>query len=197
MTVDEGTLPFPHTGHPPLPPKISDLELWQFYLRSNFSLREEDAPFLIPIRNSGTNDAAKDYKLFTAEEQQFWNIQLNYNVARYKLHLQAMNKQSPLQPTQITYNVSGTGARVNINSADSSVNIVNTEANKIFAQLKESVAKIQDPIQRSEIEFSVNEMEKAHGSNDFLQKYQSFITAAANHMTVLAPVLPALTSLLR
>ena len=190
------TLDFPHTGFPALPPKVGDIELWQFFLRSKFALREEDAPFLIPIKDSRKNDASKDYELFSAEEQFFWNKQLNYVVSRYKVHLQTMTKQTPMQPTNITYNVSGTGARVNINSTDSSVNVISTEVSKVFAQVREAVNQIQDPNARYQIEQVVNEMEQAHGSNGFLQKYQEFITSAANHMTVLAPIIPALTGLL-
>jgi hypothetical protein len=188
--------PFPHAGFPTLPPKVSDIELWQFYLRSKFSLREEDAPFLVPVKDSGKNDASKDYELFSAEEQLFWYHQISYVVSRYKSHLQAMTTQSPVQPTNITYNVSGTGARVNINSTDSSVNIVSTEVSKVFAQVREAVAQIPDLNQRSEVERAVNEMEQAHGTSSFLQKYQAFITSAANHMTILAPVIPAVTGLL-
>lgn len=188
--------PFPHAGFPALPPKVSDIELWQFYLRSHFSLREEDVPFLIPVKDSGKNDALKDYELFSAEEQLFWNHQISYVVSRYKSHLQSMIKQSPVQPTNITYNVSGTGARVNINSTDSSVNIVSTEVSKVFDQVREVVALIPDPSQRSEVERAVNEMEQAYGSGSFVQKYQAFITSAANHMAILAPAISAVTDLL-
>ena len=187
---------FPHAGLPVLPPNISDIELWQFYLRSKFSLREEDAPFLVPVKDSGKNNASKDYELFSAEEQLFWNRQISYVVSRYKAHLQAMTKQSPVQPTNITYNLSGTGARVNINSTDSSVNIISTEVSKVFAQVREAVGLIPDPTARIEIGRAVDEMEQSHGSSNFLQKYQAFITSAANHMTVLAPIIPAVTGLL-
>ncbi len=187
---------FPYTDHPTLPPRVSDIELWQFYLKSKFSLREEDAPFLIPIRDSGKHGAQEDYKLFSVEEQLFWNRQINYVVSSYKNHLQAMNKQSPVQPPNITYNVSGSNTRVNINSTDSSVNIISTEVSEVFTQLREAVSQIPDSTARGEIEQAVNEMEQAHGSSNFLPKYQAFITSAANHMTILAPLIPAVTGLL-
>lgn len=38
--------PFPYEDHPALPPQVGEIELWQFYLRDKFSLREEDAAFL-------------------------------------------------------------------------------------------------------------------------------------------------------
>ena len=179
-----------------LPPKVSDIKLWQFYLRSKFSLREEDAPFLVPVKDSGKSDASKDYELFSAEEQLFWNRQLSYVVSRYKAHIQAMTKQPPVQPANITYNLSGTGARVNVNSTDSSVNMISTEVSKVFAQVREAVSQIPDPNARQEIGRAVDGMEQAHGSSNFLQKYQAFVTSAANHMTLLAPIIPAITGLL-
>lgn len=187
---------FPHADLPMLPPKVSDVELWQFYLRNKFSLREEDAPFIVPAKDSGKNNAAEDYKLFSAEEQLFWNHQISYVVSRYKAHLQSMTKQSPVQPTNITYNLIGSGARVNINSTDSSVNVISTEVSKVFSQVREAIGLIPDPTARNEIGRAVDEMEQAHGSSIFLQKYQAFITSAANHMTVLAPIIPAVTGLL-
>lgn len=187
---------FPHAGLPVLPPKVSDIELWQFHLRSKFSLREEDAPFLVPVKDSGKSDASKDYELFSTEEQLFWNRQLSYIVSRYKAHIQAMTKQPPVQPTNITYNLSGTGARVNVNSTDSSVNVISAEVLKVFAQVREVVSQIPDPNARQEIGRAVDEMEQAHGSSNFLQKYQAFVTSAANHMTLLAPIIPAITGLL-
>jgi len=187
---------FPYEGLPVLPPKVTDIELWQFYLRNKFSLREEDAPFLVPVKDSGKSDASKDYVLFSAEEQLFWNQQISYVVSRYKAHLQSMTKQPPVQPTHITYNLSGTGARVNVNSTDSSINVISTEVSKVFSQAREAVSQIPDPIARQEIERAVDEMEQAHGSSNFLQKYQTFITSAANHMTLLAPIIPVITKLL-
>lgn len=187
---------FPHSGLPPLPPKVADIELWQFYLRSKFSLREEDFPFLIPIKDSGKNSALQDYELFSAEEQLFWNKQFSYIVSRYKAHLQSMTKQPPVQPTSITYNLTGTGARVNVNSTDSSVNVIHTDVSKVFSEVREAVGRIPDPNARLEVGRAVDEMEKAHGSSQFLQKYQAFVTSAANHMSVLAPIIPAITGLL-
>lgn len=187
---------FPYEGLPVLPPKVSDIELWQFYLRSKFALREEDAPFLVPVRDSGKGDASKDYELFSAEEQLFWNRQLSYVVSRYYTHIKAMTKQPPVQPANITYNVSGTGARVNVNSTDSSVNVISTEILKVFDQARGLVSQIPDPNARQEIGRALEEMQQAHGSRSFLQKYQAFVTSAANHMTLLAPIIPAITGLL-
>ena len=187
--------PFPHTGHPNLPPRLAEIDLWQFYLRSTLGLREEDAPFLIPLRDSGSHDASKDFAMFSAEEQRFWTHQMFYVVGRYKSHMESMNKQTSTQPQHITYNVSGSNARVNINSADSSVNIT-TQVSEVFAQLRSGISQIHDASIRDDLARIATELEASHGTRGFLQKYREFISAAADHMSVLGPVLPALTGLL-
>ncbi|AEC21013.1 putative pANL2 [Pusillimonas sp. T7-7] len=187
---------FPYTDIPTLPPRVSDIELWQFYLRKKFVLREEDFPFLIPVRDCGKSDPKQDFTLFSAEEQLFWHKQISYVISRYKGHRESMMKPTPLQHTSITYNLTGTGARVNVDSIDLSVNKISVENSNVFAQVRDAVAQIPDLSVREEIEQIVNEMERAHGSSDFLQKYQAFVTAAANHITILGPVIPALSGLL-
>jgi hypothetical protein len=187
---------FPFSDHPNLPPKVSDIELWQFYLREKFSLRKEDIPFLIPIRDSGKSNASEDYKLFSDEEETFWNQQLFYVISTYKAHLQAMNEQKPLPPINITYNVTGSNARININTIDSSVNIINTEVAELFNQLRECLNKIVDDIAWENIRNSIDAMESAHGSNDFVARYKEFISLVADHMTIFAPLLPLLSNLL-
>lgn len=195
-SIGEVKVNFPHAGLPVLPPRVEDIELWQFYLRSKFTLRAEDAAFLIPVKDSGKNDASKDYELFSAEEQMFWNRQISFIVSQYKACLTDKTQQPPVQPATINYNLSGAGARVNINSTDSSINVISTEVSKVFTQVRDAVSQISDPSARTQIELAIGEMEHAHGSSNFLQKYQAFITSAANHMTVLASIIPALTSLL-
>lgn len=74
--------------------------------------------------------------------------------------------------------------------------MISTEVSKVFAQVREAVSQIPDPNARQEIGRAVDGMEQAHGSSNFLQKYQAFVTSAANHMTLLAPIIPAITGLL-
>ncbi len=195
-TEQEVRSTFPHPGYPALPPKVSDIELWQFYLRAKFSLREEDAPLLVPTKDSGANDASKHFELFTAEEQHFWSCQVNYVVRRYAAHIQAISNQAPPHPTHITYNVSGSNARINVNSQDTSVNVVDARVLETFAKLRTALDEVSDPAAKARIGASIDELVKAHGADNFVSKYQSFISAAADHMTVFAPILPALTGLL-
>jgi len=43
----------------------------------------------------------------------------------------------------------------------------------------------------------VTELEKAQGTTGFMAQYQEFMALAANHMTILAPFIPALSQILR
>jgi len=187
---------FPYSDYPSIPPKAAEIDLWQFYLRNKFNLREEDAPFLIPIRDSGKNDASKDYLLFSPEEQYFWNQQIFYVVSRYKAHIQSSTEMKPNQPISITYNVSGSNSRVNINSTDSSVNIINTESVEIFNNLRELLATIENDEERKKVSQSIDAMELSIGSSSFINKYQEFIACVADHIGVFGPLIPAITALL-
>lgn len=95
----------------------------------------------------------------------------------------------------INYNVSGPNARININSTDSSTNIANSD--KIFSELKNLItAGIRDVEERQRLLAKTAELEAATGTKGFISKYQEFMVQAANHMTVLTPILPALAGLL-
>lgn len=196
MPMIGGLTSFPYSDHPTLPPKVEEIELWQFYLRDKFDLREEDAALVIPIRDSGENSAAADYELFSAQEKMFWNHQIAHVVAGQAAHLQSVEGSKPQQPESVTYKVSGTNARVNINSTDSSVNEVRVEAAEVFDQLRGVLVGIKDEQDREALSMSIDDMESSHGSPDFLTRYQNFVSLAADHATVFAPFLPALANLL-
>jgi len=188
--------PFPYKDFPTIPPKPSDIALWQFYLRSKFDLRDEDAAVIIPVHDSGKNSPAEDYKLFSPEEQLFWDQQIRYIVSSYKAKLQASMTTSPSQPINVTYNVSGTNTRVNINSTDSSVNVVNTETTELFTKLRDLLDEVENIEEREQIASSVDSMEATVGTKDFLTNYQQFMSFISNHITVFSPLLPALAELL-
>jgi hypothetical protein len=191
-----GPKPFPYSDHPTLPPQTGDMEVWQFYLRQKFGLREEDAAFLIPIRDSGTHNPLADYALFTPEEQLFWHQQVGYVISRYNAHMQAIEGARPQQPSSVIYDVSGTNARVNISSTDSSVNVVRVDVAEVFNQLRGVLVNIENEKDREVISKSIDDMESAYGSPDFLSRYKGFVSLAAVHVAVFAPFLPALTNLL-
>ena len=88
-------------------------------------------------------------------------------------------------------------SRVNLNSVDSSSNVVSIQANEVFQQTRHLLETgVADSEERTALLQSVKEMEAAHGTQDFITKYKDFMGLAANHITVLTPVISALTALL-
>jgi hypothetical protein len=104
----------------------------------------------------------------------------------------------PKEPFGNTYNVTGNNSRINIHAPDYSTNVVHSEAPAVFNDLIHVITtQIADAKERDNLLKRVGELEETHGKASFLSKYQEFVTAAANHMTVLAPFLPALSALLK
>lgn len=185
---------FPHSDHPDLPPNPADAALWQAYLNRRFELRPEDAAIIVPIRDSGRS-APDDFKLFSQEEQALWDEQLRLIVSRQKARLVGAKHTEPAPPLHISYNVSGTNARVLINSRDESRYVVRSPTD-IFDRIREAIATSIQESAREALMTAVQDMQEAHGTDRFVSKYQEFIAAAANHVTVFAPFLPALAQLL-
>lgn len=179
---------------PDLPPKVDDIPIWQHSIRQNLNLRAEDFVFVIPIRDSGVNNAAEDYKLFSAEEQFFWSNQINYVISNYKSHLEQTMSNS--QPTNVTYNVNGTNSRVNIHSTDQSVNYVVEKNEALFEQVRELLNSVENEKDRQIISSSIDEMQNSQGTASFVPSYQKFLSSIADHITVFTPVLGALAGLM-
>lgn len=90
-----------------------------------------------------------------------------------------------------TFHVSGRNARVNIKSTDNSTNVVNEGLP--FAEIRKAIESgIGDAVERAILLAQLKELESVSDSESGSKKYQAFIAAAANHMTVLGPFLPAL-----
>ena len=112
----------------------------------------------------------------------------------------SVRKKTKIQATapaqQVTYNLHGDNSRVNINSTDASTNVVNASSDEIFIQLEEAARTVQGRNAQALLIEEICRMRTAQNATDFTAKYKNFIAAAANHMTVFAPFLPALTQLL-
>jgi hypothetical protein len=194
-------LPFPRTDHPALPPTDANIAEWQTYLSAAFQLRNEDAAMILPAHDSGKHGAAADYDLFTAREKALWDQQLRLIVARQKAGIDGTEPlAAPTVPTHITYYVSGTNARVNINTEDSSVNVVKDVSAEIFEQLATAIRTSGAyAAEKATLEDSVHEMQNLYGSAGFANAYVRFMSLLADHIQVfgpiVAPYLPALARL--
>jgi len=97
----------------------------------------------------------------------------------------------------IIYQVSGYG-RVNVNSTDSSTNVVTVSKDQIFAKMRDVVtAGVPAGPERDSIVDRLIALESAQNSPAFATTYTELISVAANHLTLLTPFLPALAEMAR
>jgi hypothetical protein len=109
-----------------------------------------------------------------------------------------MKKPEPTQSTVTNvYHVYGHNPRWNVNSRDQSVNVVTISNEQIFAELRQKLrSSVPAGDEQKDILEKLTALEAAQGSPSFAHRYADFIGAAANHMTLLAPFIPALAEML-
>jgi hypothetical protein len=91
----------------------------------------------------------------------------------------------------------GDGGRVNINSTDNSVTIINKDSAKLFQDLRTAiVGGIADEAKRNEVLESVTAMEAGTKDGTFSEKYRQFVATVADHISIVAPFLGALAQVL-
>jgi hypothetical protein len=93
-----------------------------------------------------------------------------------------------------TFHVSGSNSRVNVGSQDNSVNVV---ADSVFGDMASALRTgVGDQKKLDEILAALEDMKRERGRSGFLQAYQKFVAVCADHIGVVGPFLPALTSFL-
>jgi len=123
--------------------------------------------------------------------ESFSGIAAHYQV---KVH-RAGTERSPLPGA--TYNVTGPNARVNINSRDHSTNTVSFDPAPVFKDLRQAVVEaVAAKDDRAKLLAGIEAMENGGHTHTFVDRYKDFIALAADHMTIVAPFLPALSALL-
>ena len=106
-------------------------------------------------------------------------------------------RRRPAAGPQVVNNLIGPNARVNIQSSDSSTNVVSVESAVLFDNLREAIQRSSlDSTVAQQLIQNVSAMQSAAGTKAFGERYKEFIAVAADHMTLIAPFLPALTQLL-
>lgn len=113
----------------------------------------------------------------------------------YQAKVRKKTSIATASPQQIVYNVTGPNSRINVNSRDSSVNVVNVAPDTLFEEIRSALTAASDAQTEALLE-RLAELKRTQGSGDYLGAYQRFITAAANHMTLIAPFISALAQLL-
>lgn len=112
-----------------------------------------------------------------------------------EIQMSDLNKQN----TTVNNTFGTVHGRVNVNSSDNSTNF-HISTSQVFNSIRDafnSQTQILLPQpERENLLSCVDAMEADVGKPSFTKRYQDFITAGANHMTLLTPFIPALSSLL-
>jgi hypothetical protein len=86
--------------------------------------------------------------------------------------------------------------KVNINSTDNSTNF-SIDSSSIFSGLSDAINNaLIDAPHKAQLLAKVEDLKKSEGTIGFTQKYKEFVQNSANHMSVISPFIPALTSLI-
>ena len=130
-------------------------------------------------------------------QQGFHGIPAHYQSKVRKNTAESPPSPRPAAGPQVVNNLIGPNTRVNIQSSDSSTNVVSVESAVLFDNLREAIQKssLDSTVARQLIQ-NVNAMQPAVGTKTFGERYKEFIAVAADHMTLVAPFLPALRQLL-
>ncbi len=124
------------------------------------------------------------------------NISLSANLVKTKIDRRRLMAKKTEGSTTI-YNVQGENARVNVNSNDHSVNVVTKSKEEFFATLQQRIeSRIPEGQEKQQILNALTALQESHGKPLFAQRYTDFIAAAANHVALLTPFIPALTEML-
>ena len=109
-------------------------------------------------------------------------------------HLHAMKKLNE-NSSYSSNNIIGTGNVIQLGSGNTAHVQFNSET--LFKEMRKVIeSQVEAGTKQTELLAAVQAMESSKGQSGFLGAYQNFMTAAANHVTVFAPFLPALTKLL-
>ena len=112
----------------------------------------------------------------------------------WKLHVRKEDDQTrskTLSSTNI-FNDRGDYAPVNLESLDNSVNIQDRPETAFDEARQKLHAAIEDQVLLKELLAHLRLMEEARSQPKWAAAYSKFIEGVANHMTVIAPLLPAL-----
>jgi hypothetical protein len=137
---------------------------------------------------NGTEEA------FEVVDPTFYNHGLTGMGSHFQVKVRRKGAFPPRSGGNFTIHVAGTNSRVNVNSEDNSVNVA---ADTVFGDVASALRKgVNDPQKLQEILSALEEMKRERGGSEFLKAYQKFVGVCADHIGVISPFLPALTSML-
>ena len=136
------------------------------------------------------NGAKESYTVQNAEFQEAFHA----IPACYDLHVRKDDdrRRDEILSSLTVFNVHGDFSRVNYQSHDNSINVMQ-QGETVFDSAREALRKeIVDEAVLNDLLEKLNAVETAASKSGWGEAYGRFIQSAANHMTVIAPFLPAI-----
>lgn len=113
----------------------------------------------------------------------------------YQVRVSRRGAFAPHSGGNYSISVSGMNSRVNFNTTDQSINIGHD--NSVFSEIRSALeASGMPPATLMEVDIRLAEMKAAKDKISFAKAYQNFVGVIADHISVVAPFLPALTEVL-
>jgi len=128
-------------------------------------------------------------EVFEVVDPKFYE-QMHTIPANFQIEVRRKGAITPGQGGHLKITVTGNNSRVNIGSTDNSTNTVNQA--DVFSRLLEAIERDVPRQQSAVLVEAVREMERSQGTENYATAYQRFISMVADHMTVVAPFIPAL-----
>ncbi|MGG2114154.1 hypothetical protein ABFY60_27675 [Lysinibacillus pakistanensis] len=119
--------------------------------------------------------------------------------AHYQCDVRKLTSVKETVPSSRTINnyFNAPNTRYNENSTDNSINMVVNDDTSLFDEIRATLK--QQNIEENELAIlieQINDMQQSIGQDNFSDKYARFIQGLGNHVTVVAPFLPALSQYL-
>ncbi len=141
--------------------------------------------------------AAAEFKREMGRRTHSMLKEIRVHVERRRLRPKEHNGLNQRTITNV-YHLHGHNSRVNVQSTDQSTNVVNITGDQIFLKLREKVcSEIPAGDQQADILGRLDALEQAQNTPSFAVRYTDFISSAADHMTLIAPFIPALTEMMQ
>lgn len=154
-----------------------------FVKDANIPIEADD--FIIQELPNGNIEKRKVVSVYSTGKNQ-------YASAAYECDLEVIGQQTK-NTNQIVYNIHNAD-KVNINSNDNSTNNTTITPNEVFDKIQDIIKTQID--NNENLLKSLEDLKSSKGKPSFTHKYQAFINAAASHMTLIAPFIPALTQMM-
>lgn len=116
--------------------------------------------------------------------------------AAHCLELASMASEEMDRAPPLSIHVSGQNSRINVGSVDNSSNVISSNTMTVFDDARIAISERVEGEIKAALLCKLEELRQAANTPSYPSRYREFVQAAADHVTVLGPVIAGLASLL-